>query len=209
MKSPAPERLRILHVSEVHWGGVVTLLGHFVEQQVLHGHDVHVLAHPAMPPLHPSATAHQWEIDRARPPSLWSARRELHRLVGELRPDVVHLHSWFAGALGRTPPSLNWCGVPVVYQPHAWSDRLSTRPGASFAIRASERFFAPTPTCSWATVKTSCFGAATSVSGHPDTRSEWRSTSPGSGRLHPPSGTRPGTTCASQGIGGWPSSWDV
>lgn len=143
MKAAAPACLRILHVSEVHWGGVVTLLGHFVEQQVLHGHEVHVLAHPGMPPLHPGAIVHRWELDRARPRSLAGARRELHRLVGALRPDVVHLHSWFAGAVGRTPPSLRGTGgVPVVYQPHAWSDRLSTRPGASFAVRASERLFA-------------------------------------------------------------------
>jgi len=143
MNLSAPERLRILHVSEVHWGGVVTLLEHFVEQQILDGHDVHVLAHPGMPPLHPGATVHRWELDRARPRSLSGARRELHRLVGALGPDVVHLHSWFAGALGRTPPSMRGAGeVPVVYQPHAWSDRLSTRPGAPFAVRASERFLA-------------------------------------------------------------------
>ena len=143
VNAAASERLRILHVSEVHWGGVVTLLGHFVEQQFLDGHDVHVLAHPGMPSLHPGAIVHQWELDRARPRSLPAARRELHRLVGVLEPDVVHLHSWFAGALGRTPPTLRGAGkVPVVYQPHAWSDRLSSRPGAALAVRASERFFA-------------------------------------------------------------------
>lgn len=143
MTAAVPARLRILHVSEVHWGGVVSLLGHFVEQQLLDGHDVHLLAHPGMPALHPGVTVHRWEIDRARPQGLWNARGELHRLVRDLRPDVVHLHSWFAGALGRMPTSISRAGVPVVYQPHAWSDRLSTRPGASFLVRSSERFLAP------------------------------------------------------------------
>ena len=36
--------LRVLHVSEVHWGGVVSLLREFTSAQVNRGVDVHVLA---------------------------------------------------------------------------------------------------------------------------------------------------------------------
>lgn len=132
--------LRILHVSEVHWGGVVTLLEHFLEQQVRAGHEAHLLAHPDFPPVDPGATVHRWRVDRHRPSTLPLAQRQLRRLVRDLRPDVVHLHSWFAGALARAPLGIS--GVPVVYQPHAWSDRLSTRPGAPTVVRLSERFFA-------------------------------------------------------------------
>ena len=41
--------LTILHVTEVHWGGVVSLLVHFVAEQVAAGHEVHVLAHADLP----------------------------------------------------------------------------------------------------------------------------------------------------------------
>ncbi|QZY29804.1 glycosyltransferase family 4 protein [Nocardioides coralli] len=132
--------LRVLHASEVHWGGVVTLLDHFVAEQVRAGHDVHVLAHPDLPDLDPGAHRVPWSVDRDRPGTLVAAQQELRRLVDELRPDVVHLHSWFAGALGRSP--LAPLPVPVVYQPHAWSDRLSAGRGQQAAVRASERLFA-------------------------------------------------------------------
>ena len=143
MTASAQRPLRILHVCEVHWGGVVTLLEHFVEQQVRAGHDVHVLAHPAMPPLDAGADVRPWGLDRRRPWTWLGAQRGLRKCVRQVRPDVVHLHSFLAGALGRTPPELaGLAGLPVVYQPHAWSDRLFTRPGAPGAIRAAERRFA-------------------------------------------------------------------
>lgn len=50
--------------------------------------------------------------------SLWNLYRGLDRLVRDVRPDIVHLHSTLAGVLGR----LQSCrGVPVVYSPHCFS----------------------------------------------------------------------------------------
>lgn len=133
--------LRVLHASEVHWGGVVTLLDQFVGQQVRAGHDVRVLAPEGMPPLGPGVTMLPWEIDRSRPASLARATRTLRRVVQETRPDVVHLHSWFAGAVGRLPLT-GRSPAPIVYQPHAWSDRLLPHRMAGATLRASERVFA-------------------------------------------------------------------
>lgn len=126
--------LRILHVSEVQWGGVVTLLDHFVAEQVASGHEVHVLAPPLMPRW-PGVTAHDWCVERNRPATCLPALRELRRTVGDVRPDVIHLHSFIAGFFGRLPFSLSAGGeIPVVYQPHAWSMDLFTRPSLSRAV---------------------------------------------------------------------------
>ena len=139
-----PGHLRILHVSEVHWGGVLTLLRHFVAEQAAAGHEVHVLGPEELfagaEPLDGRVTPHHWTVRRGNPLTLARAVRQLRRLVAELEPDVVHLHSFFAGMLGRLPGGLSGlAGVPVVYQPHAWSDRLSPRASAAALVRAIER----------------------------------------------------------------------
>jgi glycosyltransferase involved in cell wall biosynthesis len=135
-------KLRILHVTEVHWGGVVTLLKHFVAEQVADGHEVHVLAHPDLPDLAPEVDVHRWDIDRGKPASFLKAVRQLRALVAELAPDVIHLHSYFAGFLGRLPFNGKLGGAAVVYQPHAWSDNLFAGRLASTAIERSERLSA-------------------------------------------------------------------
>jgi glycosyltransferase involved in cell wall biosynthesis len=138
------DRLRILHVSEVHWGGVVTLLDHFVAEQVRAGHDVHLLAPAGLRAL-PGVDQRTWRIDRGRPWTLPAALLDLRRTIDEVRPDVVHLHSFVAGLVGRLPGSgrlLRMRDTPTVYQPHAWSFDLFTRRSVSAAVRRWE---------SWAT----------------------------------------------------------
>lgn len=123
MSSPGP--LRILHASEVTWGGVVTVVGHLTGEQVRAGHEVHLLAPPDHPSLDPGVVRHPWSVTRGRPQTFPPAIRELRRAVARVRPDVIHLHSFFAGFLGRQPAGLSGTSaVPVVYHPHAWSDGL-------------------------------------------------------------------------------------
>ena len=131
-------RLRVLHVSEVQWGGVVTLLRHFTAEQVAAAHEVHVLAPDRLPTL-PGVRHHRWSLERGRPATYPPSVRELRRLVSELRPDVVHLHSFFAGLLGRLPALSGTSGVPVVYQPHAWSTDLFASAAASRLVTVLER----------------------------------------------------------------------
>jgi glycosyltransferase involved in cell wall biosynthesis len=136
--------LRILHVSEVHWGGVVTLLDHFVAEQVRAGHDVHVLAPDGMRTL-PSADQRTWRLDRSRPWSVGPALLDLRRALDEIRPDVVHLHSFVAGLIGRLPVSralLAARDAAIVYQPHAWSFDLFTRRSVGNAVRRWESWAA-------------------------------------------------------------------
>lgn len=123
--------LRILHVTEPQWGGVLTLLRHFAAEQVEAGHEVHVLAPPRLPRL-AGVHHHEWSLSRGRPASYPPAVRELRRLIAAVQPDVVHLHSFFAGLVGRFPGS-GTGRVPVVFQPHAWAnDVFEAAPAARF-----------------------------------------------------------------------------
>jgi glycosyltransferase involved in cell wall biosynthesis len=134
--------LRVLHVSEVHWGGVVTLLRHFVHEQDGAGHEVHLLAPSGMGEL-PSAHLHRWNIDRSRPSTFPGAWSELRQVVRTVSPDVIHLHSYVAGLLGRSPGALPaGSDTPVVYQPHAWSTQVFASRLASRALTMTERMAA-------------------------------------------------------------------
>jgi glycosyltransferase involved in cell wall biosynthesis len=134
--------LRVLHVSEVHWGGVVTLLRHFVHEQAGAGHEVHLLAPSGISGL-PSAHLHRWTIDRSRAATFPAAWSELRDVVRTVSPDVIHLHSYLAGLLGRSPGALPaGLATPVVYQPHAWSTQLFTSRLACRALTMTERMAA-------------------------------------------------------------------
>lgn len=128
--------MRVLHVSEVAWGGVPSLLRHFVREQAKAGSDVHVLGTAQMPLLD-GAEQHRWTVDRRRPWTALIAVLQLRRTVRRVQPDVVHLHSFVAGFLGRLPGQQRWLGlrVPVVYQPHAWSFDLFSRSRLSRTVR--------------------------------------------------------------------------
>lgn len=135
----AAKGLRILHVSEVHWGGVVILLRHFAAEQVARGHEVHVLAHPDMPDLGPGVTIHRWDVNRRRPHTLVTAFRQFRATSRTVMPDVIHLHSFVAGFVGRLPLIRRPRDAAIVYQPHAWADNFSNNSLISATIKHSER----------------------------------------------------------------------
>jgi glycosyltransferase involved in cell wall biosynthesis len=135
----SPPPLTVLHVSEVTWGGVVTLVDHFTAEQVRAGHRVHLLTPDAYPTDVSGVLRHQWPVRRGRPDGYPAAIRELRRAVRQIRPDVIHLHSFVAGQLGRAPLALRGLDVPVVYQAHAWSDRLFARAAPAAGVRLAER----------------------------------------------------------------------
>jgi glycosyltransferase involved in cell wall biosynthesis len=110
----------VLHVSEVTWGGVVSLIRDFTAEQVRRGHSVKLLAPQAFPALDEGIERALWGVDRRRPQTFARAVMQLRAAVREFRPDVIHLHSAYAGFLGRLRLS-GTAGTPLVYQPHAWS----------------------------------------------------------------------------------------
>lgn len=119
---------RVLHVSEAFGGGVVTAMLSFAANAPWAEH--HLLAaeregaEVALPPDHPFRSV------LPLPRGLRAATATIRRVYRELRPDVVHLHSSFAGAYGRL------AGLPrrrIVYTPHCFGFENTRR---SFLYRA-------------------------------------------------------------------------
>lgn len=116
--------MRVLHVMEVSHGGVPTLVAEFAAAQVEDGHEVHVLGPSAAPAT--AGTRHDWEPRRGRPDTYPRAIATLRRTVRDVRPDVVHLHSFFPGLWGRVRRLPD---TRVIYQPHSWAfSTTSSRP---------------------------------------------------------------------------------
>ena len=125
--------MRVVHVSEVSAGGVRRVLSDFAADQVARGFDVHVVGDPSLAAV--AGTHHQWRGSRRRPATALTDLVRLHRLLAELSPDVIHLHSFFAGFFGRLPGSMNH-RAPVVYQPHSWAfDAARARPTREAIVR--------------------------------------------------------------------------
>ncbi len=125
--------MRVVHVSEVSAGGVRRVLSDFAADQVARGFDVHVVGDPNLSTV--AGTHHVWLGSRRRPASALTDLVRLHRLLAALSPDVIHLHSFFAGFFGRLPGSVNQ-RAPVVYQPHSWAfDAARARPTREAIVR--------------------------------------------------------------------------
>lgn len=162
--------MRLLHVAEVSHGGVMSLVRDFAAAQVAAGDHVHTL----LPPDAPSTPGrvHRWEPVRARPWTLVGARARLRSVVDEVRPDVVHLHSFFPGLLGRSLPLPT--GTAIVYQPHSWAfQAVSRRPVrrviTRWEVRAARRTDAVITNCAdeWAEARAAGVQARTTVVGLP------------------------------------------
>ncbi len=130
---------RVLHVTEVPKLGILSVLKEFTREQAARGYDVHVLASDMTGRL-AGVHHHDWSIKRDRPSSYPRGVWELRQTIRDVKPDVIHLHSFFAGLFGRLPLVFNGLDVPVVYQPHAWSFDVFGNSRVATALRSWERF---------------------------------------------------------------------
>jgi glycosyltransferase involved in cell wall biosynthesis len=139
--------VRILHVTEASWAGTLQVVRGLAAHQAAHGHDV-TLAYADRPET-PADLAQLATVGVELVPLRWTRRspaaqfavgRALRRLVRERRPDIVHLHSSFAGAVGALALPR---GLPLIYTPHglAFARKGVGRPAASL-VRAVEMLVA-------------------------------------------------------------------
>ena len=134
-------RLHVLHVSVPTSGGVATVATRYVRDQVERGWNVTV-ACPSRGDLgyaarEAGAAVRWWRAD-AQDSTLPGAVARLNRIVNDIAPDVVHLHSGKAGLAGRLVVRNR---IPTVFQPHAWSF-LAARGGVQGASLRWERYAA-------------------------------------------------------------------
>lgn len=131
-----------LRVSQPVEAGVSNVVVALATDQVGYRNEVHV-ACPAGPGLAERAVAlgavhHCWEATRNPGSRIPREVARLRRVVDEVDPDVVLLHSAKAGLAGRLAIR---GGRPTVYVPHAWSFHAVRGPMAT-AATAWERFAA-------------------------------------------------------------------
>ncbi|MBA2415665.1 MAG: glycosyltransferase [Geodermatophilaceae bacterium] len=132
--------LRVLHVTEAPTWGVFSLIKEFTREQSARGYDVHVLAPPRMLRLSGDVRQHDWSISRGRPRSYLRGVHELRRTIREVKPDIIHLHSFFGGLFGRLPVLSGLDDVAIVYQPHAWAFNMVELARVRLLVKAWERF---------------------------------------------------------------------
>jgi glycosyltransferase involved in cell wall biosynthesis len=114
--------MRVLHVSQPVEAGVANVVVALVADQSERGYDVHV-ACPSGPGLSGRVEAagarhHSWAAGRNPGPSVPGEMRRLNRVIDEIDPDIVVLHSAKAGLAGRLAVRGR---RRTVYVPHAWS----------------------------------------------------------------------------------------
>ncbi|MFI9616333.1 glycosyltransferase family 4 protein [Streptomyces sp. NPDC052023] len=140
MHQPATDpRPRVLHVTQPVEGGVARVVADLTRAQLAAGLRVSV----ACPDSGLSerlrrlgADVRSWHATRAPGASLAGEVSRLARLVGEVRPDLVHAHSAKAGLAGRIAVRGR---IPTVFQPHAWSFEAVGGATAALALKW-ERF---------------------------------------------------------------------
>jgi glycosyltransferase involved in cell wall biosynthesis len=118
---------RIVHVSECLATGVLSVLSTLTHAQVRDGHEVTLLGSPLRSDTPPTwrdtlpASLRFVDVPMAREISVGGDLRGVARVWREVRsiaPDIVHLHSSKAGALGRLACLPLRTRTKVVYQPH-------------------------------------------------------------------------------------------
>jgi glycosyltransferase involved in cell wall biosynthesis len=121
-RSDTIRRVRVLHVAEPTDGGVARCVALFAADQVTRGWDV-VVATPDRDRLPGQVRAagarwRHWDATPAPGAGTPGEVTALGRMVRDVAPDVVHLHSSKAGLAGRLVLRGR---TPTLFQPHAWS----------------------------------------------------------------------------------------
>jgi glycosyltransferase involved in cell wall biosynthesis len=142
-----PASLRLLHVAEAFGGGVFEIVRLLAEESAAAGHEV-AIAYGRRPET-PVDVPARISPDVTLLPTAWVKRSlgaqlrvagELRRFIARWQPDVIHLHSSFAGAVGAFALGN---GIPVIYSPHGYSFEMKDYTWLSrTAFRAMEAIVA-------------------------------------------------------------------
>lgn len=136
--------MRILHVAESVKGGCGTYLNEVVRAQLgqIAIESVHVVApdaHVEQVPDIPAENRTTFSGHGRSPASLLALWQATSRARRDFAPDCIHLHSTFAGLVGRTGLALTPTRPPIVYCAHGWAFDMAGSAPKRHAIAAAER----------------------------------------------------------------------
>jgi glycosyltransferase involved in cell wall biosynthesis len=128
--------MRVLHVAESTLGGLGRFIGSLAAHQLAAGHSVAVAA-PEFEGLpvdlrDGALMCRSWPAIPQPGPQVAAELAALGRIVDDLDPDLVHLHSGKAGLVGRL---LLRGRRPTIFQPHSWSFFARTGAVGALALR--------------------------------------------------------------------------
>ncbi len=139
--------MRVLHVAETAKGGVGTYLDELMPLQIekLGGSNVMAIIPSEHRAQLPSVGDDHLRLFRRSSRSLAAfidLRRQFKMVLRDFRPDIVHLHSTFAGVIGRSAIVSKW-QARLIYTPHGWPFEMwpsgIARRGAALAERILSR----------------------------------------------------------------------
>ena len=144
----APDNaVRVLHIAQSVAGGVATFFEELAPYQnetfgeanvnflIPEGGEIH------LPHINPSQIM-TFHATSRRPSDLLKFGQAARKAVDLLRPNLVHLHSSFAGAVVRAALLPTRSRPQIVYCPHGWSFGMETGRAAKFVYAAIERLLA-------------------------------------------------------------------
>lgn len=140
--------MRVLHVAESVKGGCGTYLNQIMRVQLA---DPSITAvHAVLPDAHlvqvpdiPEQNRTLFTGGNRSPKALQDLWRATRLAVQTFEPDCVHLHSTFAGAIGRMGLALSRGRPAVVYCAHGWAFDMAGSPAKRGVLRLAERVLAP------------------------------------------------------------------
>lgn len=140
--------MKIIHICETLKGGIESYLAEIVPFQVERygSENVHLIvpredssgAGDAMF----NATTWRFERNGRSTKAFLEFAKFIASVVGREAPDIVHLHSTFAGALGRLTLFAFGKRKPIIYCPHGWSFARKGALPINWLWRAVERILA-------------------------------------------------------------------
>lgn len=140
--------MKILHVAQKVKGGVATHLCELIpEQQARYGEDQVLVAIAADETEHlaslPPSTLRLFGSSARSPGALAAMGRDVARLIRHEQPDIVHIHSTFAGLVVRLPFLLRRSTrAKIIYCAHGWAFNMQVSQAKRRAYAAAERLLA-------------------------------------------------------------------
>ena len=146
-REPRRQPLRVLHIAQSIAGGVASFL------EEVAGYQTAAFGRGNVRFLIPAGSeAHLADVDPAqlltfapttrRPAALLNFARAADTAIRDFRPDIVHLHSSFAGAAVRLRREWRKRGVRMIYCPHGWAFGMEISAPKKRAYAAVERALA-------------------------------------------------------------------
>ncbi len=110
---------KVLHITESFGGGVQTALYSYVQSSRNESFEHHLLAKVRKSDDTKQKSDMKFASEQRSQSSLLGFFKQCSISVKEIDPDIIHLHSSFAGFLGRFLPKRE--GVKIIYTPHCYA----------------------------------------------------------------------------------------